>query len=321
MDSTYIDDDVQIQWDGEIPNVDNTYTILRNGEKIGDTDTQTFTDENVEKGESYTYEISTKEKVSEEVFNERLQAAEEYGIEITPEMKEELSYDYYSVNSYIQVPEENLDEHMQTLNSLSAINRYGIQYTTFIAEDMVQNLGDNLLIPYNYYLGGDGRGFDQFNNNYRTRTAIMADFTNNRIQADTFMPGINSNGIDIGETIEYNQDGTVHNRDTQSEYTMDFNPNGILEGTAVWDVNHSVGIPISILGISPPDINYEYTARLASNSSGHITGSHDRAPHHEIAVYVPQSGISELIYTFTNEGFFHLFPEPVSPDRDFSIRF
>nr|WP_021038277.1 hypothetical protein [Bacillaceae bacterium JMAK1]AGQ45444.1 hypothetical protein [Bacillaceae bacterium JMAK1] len=326
MDSLYIDDEVTITWQGEIPNDETEYKILRDGKDIGVTTDSTFSDPSVEPGERYIYEISTKQEVDKEVYEERLQAAEEYGLELTDEAKEEIKHDYFSVSSVLEIPEDNFETHMEQMEARSVMNRWGIQYTTFIAEDVVSELDDTWYIPYDYHLSGDNRGFGAFEEDYRTRTSFYGDFVDNNVSADIYKPGINSRGIDVTETVEYYPSGGVHNRSTQDSYTLDFSFDTTTSASNQrWSVNHSVGIPITIFGIAPPNIDYNYTVNMNSTSnsnvSGTIVGSHDRAPNHEIALYIPESGFGELIYTAGNEGFNNLFPEPISPDRNFNVTF
>lgn len=59
---------------------------------------------------------------------------------------------------------------------------------------------------------------------------------------------------------------------------------------------------------APPNIDYNYAVNITANGSGRISGIHDLAPAHEIAVYIPESSRHFMIYTRDNEGFHNLFP-------------
>ncbi|WP_017728926.1 hypothetical protein [Halalkalibacterium ligniniphilum] len=143
----------------------------------------------------------------------------------------------------------------------------------------------------------------------------MADFTNRIIAPDPFMPGIDSEGIAISNTMIYDSSQTIIDDPIQEEYDSIFSNNRFSGSNALWDYNHSVGIPI--LWNLPPNIDYTYSARIQSNGAGSITGTHDRAPAHEITLYIPESGMSNLVYTRDNDGFEYLFP--VAPSANINV--
>lgn len=165
------------------------------------------------------------------------------------------------------------------------------------------------------YIGGDNRMnsagnaiWDEFSDRYRTRSAIRADFTNNRVEADrsNSYPYIDSRGLAISVTGRYNGNKRLVEEQLAEADTFTRSNSSINSSRASWDLEHSVGIPLFME--LPPNIDYNYSVNITSNGSGSVSGVHDLAPAHEVAVYIPKSGMSFLVYTKDNEGFNNLFP-------------
>lgn len=295
-----------ITWDNEIPNSEDTYNVTKNGESIGEiTENQLF-DEEIDPGEEYLYEIEGVIEVSEDEKAKRLQELEDISVEITPEIEESVSYDSYFLNRYVKVPETDLQQRLASQKN--SVNRFGIQYTTFIPNDYVA-----ILWGVGGYVSGDNRmtssgnaQFDPFSNKYRTRTAIRADFTNNRVEGDNSVEWINSQGLGINSTVRYNSSKDIIDEKFAEPDKFSRTNTSINSSRASWNLEHSIGIPF--LYEAPPNIDYNYAVNITANGSGRISGIHDLAPAHEIAVYIPESSMHFMIYTRDNEGFHNLFP-------------
>ncbi|MFP7284756.1 hypothetical protein SFC15_00840 [Shouchella clausii] len=232
-----------ITWDNEIPNSEDTYNVTKNGESIGEiTENQLF-DEEIDPGEEYLYEIEGVIEVSEDEKAKRLQELEDMSVEITPEIEESVSYDSYFLNRYVKVPETDLQQRLASQKN--SVNRFGIQYTTFIPNDYVA-----ILWGVGGYVSGDNRmtssgnaQFDPFSNKYRTRTAIRADFTNNRVEGDNSVEWINSQGLGINSTVRYNSSKDIIDEKFAEPDKFSRTNTSINSSRASWNLEHSIGIP------------------------------------------------------------------------------
>ncbi|MFB4212848.1 hypothetical protein ABC345_01530 [Shouchella sp. 1P09AA] len=309
-------EEVEVSWSGYIPNDSDVYRITRDGEEIGESSNKSFTDKNVTPGEDYLYQIHGKTKVEDSKIEEGKKALENENIEITDETLEALSYEPYTVARHVSVPENDLEQHLSTQNLVET--RFGIQYTTFL-QDEYAPIGANDIweIPANIgYMGGDNRGFDMFNDNFRTRSNIYANFDLGIIGPD-FANGANNSGIQVGPTSRYDRNYNLIDTTTQTDYRSEIVRSNFSGGVAQWRYEHSVGVPL--FGGAPPNIDYDIAVSINRNGSGSINGSHDQAPSHEIGVYIPYSGVNATLYTFEERGIQYL--APVFPQANYRLGF
>ncbi|WP_096186374.1 hypothetical protein [Evansella halocellulosilytica] len=132
----------------------------------------------------------------------------------------------------------------------------------------------------------------------------MADFTNQNVRFDPFVRG--DSGVHVQPTLRYDSSGDYVETRTQTDYEADILRPEIDGSNAYWNFRHVIGIPYGIA----PSIGYNYRAIFNSNGSGSINGYHDKAPAHEVMIYIPESAMNFIVHTRDNEGFSNLLPAP-----------
>lgn len=305
--STLTDQKVTISWDGEIPDDDGVLDVYRNGQKIGSTTQNNFSDSNVEANKEYVYEFIGNKKMSDEEINQIKEELKKNETEITKE-QEELFYDTYSLTRTIKTDMENPNLNSFKENKLStneaslaatASPAYMMRYTTFIPMKYAKN--PFAAAAKTEYFNGNNRGFNVFSDSFKTRMDVMISFPNGKGTAT--LPSSNKQ---VGTTYYYDKDYNQIGKATASSSGM--NIRDVVSGTnkVSYNAYHDIGIPY--LNALTPDITYSYNATVYSDGRYNITGSHDKAPSHEMYIAIPYSDVYGTIHQKSHVDFNHLLP-------------
>ncbi|MCM3225968.1 hypothetical protein [Terribacillus saccharophilus] len=289
VNSVQAEDSVKISWDGIVPDEDGTYEVYRDGVYIGTTVSNNYTDSDVVIDQDHKYEIVGKKKLSNEEITEIKEHAKEIGVE--DELNDEDFYDIYKIERLVKAEQES-----PMMRVAAATQNYTMEYTTFIPTRYADNPFDPTGISA---FGGDNRGFDMFSNKYRTRSSVNISFGSStsvsltKRVAPTYL---------YARKIQYKPIGVQQ----ASSAGMKISNITRSSSKASYRLYHDVGIPWGD-GISP-DITYSYNATVYKDGGYSVSGSHDRAPSHEMYIYIPNSGSYNTLHRAKHQEFRYLFP-------------
>ncbi|MEC1155539.1 DUF3238 domain-containing protein [Cytobacillus horneckiae] len=307
IDAIVSEKNVKITWDKNLPeNVD----LYRNGEFIANITGHQFTDNDIEPNTYYTYNLVGKVERSDTEIEEEIQKLKKEGWTIDLKTLNEVSYESFDLGKIVKTfnTEQIKTQDVSLAATVYYPAKYNFRYTTFIPTAKADP-PDGKSCPQ---FKGDNRDFSFSNNNYRTRTEVQANFTGSSNGSTSWVTK------DVRPTTRYNCDGTTTTK-TQKSYTMSKSNLEATKDFVSWKVTHSVGIPFEIYNISPPNIDYYYTAAVSSDGDIQVTGSHDQAPAHEMYAYIPNSDALLTIFRHENKGFDYLAPPMADRKISFSI--
>lgn len=288
---------VKLKWDS-IPDDDGIYQVYRDGKLINNVKSNTFIDESVEKGKTYNYEVVAKKEVSDEEKRKIDEKLKEQKVDLSSVNKEEIYNEEKSVGKIVEILDEISENELKSLSIPKALQApkqpmkssnkevaralpdlgsgyqaYMFRYTTFIPYASVDNPNtahETVLGEYGTRLKGDGRGYDPYSPKYRTQVDAYTDFrSGSKFSAQRR----------VGESVLYSANGNVRLRDTASNSGIQANSNIVNSSRIVWNVSHDVAVPFHF---TYPNITYAYEGTAYKNGSFRLSGSHDKAPNHEI---------------------------------------
>ncbi|MED3648738.1 fibronectin type III domain-containing protein [Halalkalibacterium halodurans] len=292
---------ITLSW-SELPS-DYPYEIYRDGELIEKTFETSYTDKNLQSGETYTYQVLATMDMSPDHAEELRSIMADY--DLSKEELKEMTKIEGSLNTLIKIPEQK----MKTFSSLPGSpewRNYIIRYQTFIPDFSVKN--PNPISNHNYFKG-DNRGFNFWSNKYRTRTDINIKMTGGSLLSMHKDVGITTGCKDA-------QCKTVTGTERASASGITFSRGTNTTSKKVWNVRHDVGIPFHKLY---PNINYYYEGEMTRSPSLYINGAHDKAPSHEMYIVPMESDDVMTLYRKANQGFAYLLPG--TPQTSFKISY
>ncbi|RHB48800.1 DUF3238 domain-containing protein [Exiguobacterium sp. AM39-5BH] len=137
----------------------------------------------------------------------------------------------------------------------------------FIKQPILKN--PNLFSPHTYF-EGDGRSYNVYSEDYRTRTEVLVEQLN-----DEPLVSIKK---DANVTRGYTKNHKVTGEDVASVDKVYLKDVTIEPGEVAYRLQHSVGNPLVVA----PDIKYTIVAHLKNRATFKLSGEHTQAPHHEI---------------------------------------
>ncbi|MBM7585662.1 hypothetical protein JOC86_002204 [Bacillus pakistanensis] len=306
---------VILDWE-DLEDKDGTYEIYKDGEFLGKANKSFFKDKNIKSGMSYHYQIIAEKPVSDSKKKEIIEKSIEKGYSLF-EIPSSAFLERKTINKLIKTPEENSTSELSQKSgivtlSASTLDSFIVRYTTFIPYYKVDN--PNILeewfesgVPTGSYVTGDGysngtlRDFNYFNNSYRTRIDVYAEWYNSSPSYTSYKY--------VMPTHLYGPDGTLVDEETAPKDGMTFSGLGKLSDRISWKVFHDVGLGTSS---TSPNINYEYTATMYKNGNISASGEHDSAPNHEVYLARAYSGLPPVtLHTYSvnsKDDFKYLFP-------------
>ncbi|GGE70278.1 fibronectin type III domain-containing protein [Priestia taiwanensis] len=275
-------DKIEQKWYGIIPDDDGTYEIYRNDVRIGKTQSPCFIDTTVSPGSHYFYKFIGKTKVTDA---KEIQEIKDKGG--SPE-KDGNYYHYYEVGneSIIEALEDftYASPARITIPSYEYDFQYQFRYQTFIPDATVSDWMTDRAFGKGTVLHGDGRGFYYNAISYRTKTEVLARFTNSGSSVKLLE-------AKVGPSIMIHpKDGTITKTASNSGISLrtDVSTKKYLEFT----VQHEVGIPFKGWGfVNLPAIDYRYSVFMHLRGDHFIRGHHDMAPSHEMYLRRPYTDI------------------------------
>lgn len=300
-------DEIQILWDKSLK---GKVKIYRNNELLGEVAGHQFVDKNIEPNSYYTYHVVGREKRSDTEIKASKEKLEKEGWKVDSKVLNDISYEEYDLGKIVKTfdTEQPITESASVAAMVYYPAKYNFRYTTFIPVAKADP-PDGKSCPT---FKGDDRDFSFSSSAYRTRSEVQAYFSGSAAGTTSWVTR------DVHPTTQYNCDGTTTTK-TQTSYTMSKSNIEATKDFVSWKVTHSVGIPFPIYGISPPNIDYSYTAAVSSDGDIQVTGSHDQAPSHEMYAYIPNSDAMIEIFTHDMISFWHLLPNYADAQINFAI--
>ncbi len=137
----------------------------------------------------------------------------------------------------------------------------------FIKPPILKN--PNVFSPHPYF-EGDGRSYNVYAEDYRTRTEVMVE----QLRDVPFV----SIKKDANVTRGYTKHHKLTGEDVASVDQVYLEDVSIEPGEVTYRLKHSVGNPLVIA----PDIKYTIVAHLKNRPTFKLSGEHTQSPHHEI---------------------------------------
>ncbi|MEK3886626.1 hypothetical protein [Bacillus sp. FSL K6-3431] len=316
IDAIISKDRVKIKWDENLPDEDGIVELYRDDKFIGEIASNEYEDKSIEPDKYYTYRVLSKEKRSADEIKKMINELESKGLEITNEILEEITYEQFDLGKIVKTfsfEEMNIKSLVQAKAYAAAAaipQRYNFRYTTFIADAIAKVPGNPLSCPT---FRGDDRSYSFDHSKYRTRTEVSVYFNGTTTASPSWVTS------KVGQSARYNCNGTMDTT-TQTKYTMSKTNLEATSKFASFRVVHAVGDPFDLLGIlTPPVIDYTYTANVSHAGDIQVFGDHDQAPHHEMYVYIPNSDAMAVIFRHASKGLAYLAPGTTKAKIQFSI--
>lgn len=295
--STVNDEEVIVSWEGNLPDEDGTYEVYKDGEKIGETQTNLFVDTDIKTGEKYLYEIIGNTKINDERISEIKKTLKDKDIEITKEDEKELFYDTFIISRLVKTSGTKI-----SLLAAAVDADYVLRYTTFIPMKYAENPFGIIPGVETSYFNGNNRGFDPFATSFKTRMDVKIGFHGGK--GSVSLPTANKQ---VQATKLYDQDYKSIGTPKTASYTgMNIRDMVTSSSKVSWNAYHDIGLPY--MNTVSPDITYSYNASVWSDGGYNISGSHDKAPSHEIYIMVPFSDMYNTIHQKAHVGFKYLWP-------------
>lgn len=279
------DKSVTLSW-GELPDKDGIYEVYKNNEKIGETKSLTFTDNEVKPGEEYTYTIKVQTDLPQ-IDQQRIQKKlNDNNIKLNTEEQNEVFSINGSSSTIVKIPnntETELNKNEELINTEDQTGKYS---TKGIPKDNAYSFVYRTFIPYvsvkdphplgEGYLKGDNRSFATLSNKYRTESDMNVQFANPTSITHYKHIGMSHRCKDsackkIIESKRASSSGLTHSVYKKSTSALS------------WIVDHQIAFPF---GVSYPEIDYSYNAQLTKYKLK-INGNHDGAPNHEFYLISP----------------------------------
>jgi Protein of unknown function (DUF3238) len=298
--SSFVNEDsVNIEWEGTIPDENGVFEVYRDGELIGTTITNSFSDNTIENDKKYRYEIVGNKRLSDTEIERLKENLKKQNIKQPLEEK-----DFYNTNKLIRVVKTN--DNNKEISKLAKSNsfntmatqNYTVRYNTFIPTEYAENPFTGGGFTGLTYFGGDDRGFDTTSNRFRTRSDVNISFTGTGSSV--------SLAKTVNPTILYDYMYRPLDVKVASNSGITMTNVSKTASKVSFKINHDVGIPYG--DAFSPDITYSYTATVYKDGGYNISGSHDKAPSHEMEIFIPYSDMFDNLHQFSNQGFKYLWP-------------
>lgn len=295
--SSFDQDNVRIFWEGNVPDDDGIYEVYRDGKFIGTTADNNFYDDKIDINKDYNYEIIGKAKMSEEEIKE-LKAAIESRNENFVFSNEDL-VNTYTINRLVKTYNTNTVNKSTVMKAaVSSTEKYTMRYTTFIPTEYADNPFSGGGVTGLSYFGGDNRSYSLTSNRFRTRSDVNITFSGTSSSVSLTKT--------VNPTIFYNYNYKPIDAKVASSSGMTISNISKSSSKVSYKIKHDIGIPY--LDAISPDITYTYTATVYKDGGYSITGEHDKAPSHEMYIFIPNTDLSNAIHKFKNQGFQYLMP-------------
>ncbi|MCM3729858.1 hypothetical protein M3226_30505 [Neobacillus cucumis] len=131
------------------------------------------------------------------------------------------------------------------------------------------------------YFNGNNRSFSPFATSFKTRMDVAIHFPLDGNGTATLPSG----NKQVQRTYYYDKNYNVIGSAIASNAGMNIRDVSGSEGVVSYNAYHDIGIPY--LNYMTPDITWSYNAHIYIDGTYTITGSHDKAPSHEIYLFVP----------------------------------
>ncbi|MCM3005749.1 hypothetical protein [Priestia koreensis] len=296
--SSVNDQELTIEWDQNIPDDDGDIEIFKNGVNIGTTTKNTFIDKDIEQDTDYLYEFVGKKRISEEKIQDILNDYKKRNVTITPAEEDDLFYNTFNLTRNVSTKIEH-----PTIATAAVVTDFTLRYTTFIPMKYASNPWPLWpLIPYNgpTYFNGNDRGFDKNSTRFKTRMDVKISFPNNIGTAS-----LTSTNKHVEKSILYDQNYKIISERNASSAGMNIRDVTSGTGKVSFNAYHDIGLPY--FDSITPDITYAFNATIYPNGGYIITGSHDKAPSHEIYL-TNNSNIIRVVHQREHVGFLYLAP-------------
>ncbi len=254
------------------------FEVYRDGQLIGITEKNQFTDYGFSREAEHTYFVSAKRPLeqSETLFRKgKSLAANLFGMSHLKSSQEEaamekfgLTFELASVD-YLLSGSPITDVENQNL-------KWNFRYSTFLPDDYLLNPN---LLSLNRYFSGDNRGFDVDATDFRSQVNFSVDLNTSEADLDFKR--------DVGISIAYDWRKKFRKADVASAEDVYLEKIEEDDRNAAVQLHHCVGNPLT----PSPNIDYNVMARFYRDGHYDIVGVHDQAPNHE--VYLRQSGEKE----------------------------
>lgn len=308
LDTHSSSDGVRLKW-GKIQGDNGVYSIYRDNKLLKKTKSKTYFDSNVKPGKSYTYKVETNvplSKKSQNKVNELLAKRKINKSKLSKSEKSKLYNISAEFSSIVEIPkltedslksplgllkskgEEGKSKALSTKAAFPKNDAYSIIYNTFIPYKSVKD--PNFI--KGGYLKGDNRGFNINATSSRTHSVVNLQFQNPlSIWMPTKKIGRSYRCSDaackkvIESAVASNKAIFIDVTDTSSKKLG-------------FKFYHSAKIPFNtnVPGVSYPSIDSNWKLTM-TNSTLVISGSHDKAPNHEIYL-ASMGGQKRQLYTF-----------------------
>ncbi|MFD1032736.1 DUF3238 domain-containing protein [Metaplanococcus flavidus] len=246
-----------------------SFDIYRDGELLGTTEKNQFTDKTAEKDKAYTYWIQGKrplEKSEETMKNGKSVLATFFGMANVKSTQVKASNEEFWIIKRVASRKALLRE-LPTEKARIGQPEWQLRYLTFLSEEFLPNPSP---LSLNRFFKGDNRSFDPEAKEYRTRVDLNIRFQEEGASVDC--------SKDVGTTIAYDWRKKFRKADVASSDGIELKEVKEDNHKVAIDLKHSVSNPL----VSSPNIDYQIAANFYRVGIYDIIGIHDQAPNHEV---------------------------------------
>ncbi len=245
------------------------FEVYRDGQLIGITEKNQFTDYGFSTAAEHTYYVSAKRPLeqSETIFSKgKSFVAHLFGMSHLKSSQEETAMEKFGLTFELASVDYLLSgspiAHVENQNL-----KWHFRYSTFLPDDYLLNPN---LLSFNRYFSGDNRDFDVDAADFRSQVNFNVDLKNNDAAFEFKR--------DVGLSIAYNWRKKFRKADVASADDVYLEKIEEDDRNVAVRLHHCVGNPLT----PSPNIDYDVTARFYRDGHYDIVGVHDQAPNHEV---------------------------------------
>ncbi|GEM_PF-6896523 len=301
---------VKLKWH-DLPDEDEKYELLRDGELIAVVEGNEYTDFNIDSERIYTYTIKGSKRVSEQKVKKIKSELLQNNLTIGHQEEALLFFEPKILTALVATSDKNVLSLMSSESKsqlpTSSIAPFAyetpsgtgflLRYTTFIPLEKAPNPWCTVICSTYDEFGGDNRSYNVWHARFRTRSDVYVTWDgSNKYIIQNKQTGITTgykDGIlvDTGQA-DADKDMKIWNVELQNNY-----------------IYHRMALASPNPLTPSPDIDAFYYAKVYKTGIGEFYGVHDQAPSHEFYIIdYPSYSNVRTIHLYPHQGFTYLFP-------------
>ena len=265
-----------------------SYTILRNGVEVAETEACHYTDQDIKGDQEYLYTIRAQRPLprsEQETFALKSLVSSVVGMVKKDSSQAQAVMEEITLTKRIWPTEELLRQMDEKPKRQE--RSWLLRYSTFLPEKMLEN--PNVTSPKKYF-SGDDRSFEPDSESFRTRADVYIQLKDGQCLFEL--------SKEVGKTTSYDKNKQFYDEDKASDDNIELRKGEVKEGKTTFMLEHSVGNPLVV----SPAVDYKVVGSVYRNGEINMAGYHDQAPHHEVYLKELDHPYWDIVHLGENKG-------------------